>query len=269
MDIEAWLAEDIGLGDVTTDAIVPPTHAGKGVVKAKSPLVVSGVDLLQEVFSRLSKDVRISVHRQNGEFVAAGTVVADVEGPFAALLKGERLALNLMMRLSGIATSTKHAVDALAGSKTRVLDTRKTTPGLRALEKRAVRHGGGVNHRFGLFDGVLIKDNHIAAAGGVVPAIKRARQYAHHLLKIECEIQDVAQIDEAIGAGADILLLDNMDDATLVRAVKQVDGRALTEASGNMSLDRLPRLKPIGLDFVSIGALTHSSPAADLSMKIA
>ncbi len=268
--IAAYLDEDIGPADVTTDAIVPLTLRGKGYLKAKQPLILSGLDLVSKVFSVLAPEtVSVKLLSADGAFVNNGTIVGEVEGPFATLLKGERLALNLLMRLSGVATMTKHAVDALAGSKTRVLDTRKTTPGLRWLEKRAVRHGGGTNHRHHLGDGVLIKDNHIAAAGGsCTEAIKRARTHAHHLLKIECEIQHVDQIDEAIAAGAHVLLLDNMDNATLQQALAKVAGRALTEASGNMTLERLAEIKHFGLDFVSMGALTHSAPAADMSFKI-
>jgi nicotinate-nucleotide pyrophosphorylase (carboxylating) len=265
------LQEDIGPGDVTTDAIVPITLRGKGVIKAKQALVPSGLDLVQPVFDALAPGaVVVRLTHDDGAFVQNGTILGEVEGPFATLLKGERLALNLLMRLSGVATMTRAAQAALAGGKTRVLDTRKTTPGLRWLEKRAVRHGGGTNHRHHLGDGVLIKDNHIAAAGGsCAKAIERAKLNAHHLLKIECEIQRIDQIDEAISAGAHVLLLDNMDDPTLEAAVAKVAGRALTEASGNMTIDRLMRIKAFGLDFVSMGALTHSAPAADLSLKIA
>ncbi len=265
--IRAWLHEDIGPGDSTTEATVDPQLSGIGRVRAKSQLVLSGLDLLAPVFAALGES-RVTLHHTDGQTVASGTVVAEVRGPFAALLSGERLALNLLMRLSGVATFTARAVAALGDSKTRVLDTRKTTPGLRWLEKRAVRHGGGTNHRHHLGDGILIKDNHIAAAGSIAEAIRRARAHAHHLLKIEAEIQRLEQIEEALTAGAHVLLLDNMDDTTLERAVAQVAGRAQTEASGNMTLERLAHIKRLGLDFVSLGALTHSAPAADLSMKI-
>jgi nicotinate-nucleotide pyrophosphorylase (carboxylating) len=269
--IGASLAEDIGPGDVTTDSIVPAALRGKGTIKAKQDLMPSGLDLVGLVFDVLAPGtVSVTLTHQDGIAVKNGTILGEVHGPFATLLKGERLALNLLMRLSGIATMTRLAADALSGGKTRVLDTRKTTPGLRWLEKRAVRHGGGTNHRHHLGDGVLIKDNHIAAAGGsCAEAIKRARAHAHHLLKIECEIQRIDQIDEAIAAGAHVLLLDNMDDATLQAAIARVAGRVQTEASGNMTIERLTRLKHFGLDFVSMGALTHSAPAADLSLKIA
>jgi len=266
LPIAAWLEEDLGPGDVTTDSTVDPKAKGIGRVRAKSDLILSGLDLLQPVFYALGPHT-ITLLAKDGDRVAPGTVVAEVSGSFATLLKGERLALNLLMRLSGVATLTAEAVKAI-GTKTKVLDTRKTTPGLRWLEKRAVRHGGGTNHRYHLGDGVLIKDNHIAAAGGAAEAIARAKAHAHHLLKIECEIQALDQIDGAIAAGADVLLLDNMDDATLKAAVEKVAGRVKTEASGNMSLERLARIKDLGLDFVSMGALTHSAIAADLSMKI-
>ena len=261
--ISASLSEDIGPGDVTTDSIVPVALRGRGAIKAKQDLTPSGLDLVSLVFDVLAPGtVTVKLTQQDGVAVNNGTILGEVNGPFATLLKGERLALNLLMRLSGVATMTRAAADALAGGgKTRVLDTRKTTPGLRWLEKRAVRHGGGTNHRHHLGDGVLIKDNHIAAAGGSCSeAIKRARAHAHHLLKIECEIQRVDQIDEAIAAGAHVLLLDNMDDATLQAAIAKVAGRAQTEASGNMTIERLTRLKGFGLDFVSMGALTHSAP---------
>ena len=265
------LSEDIGPGDVTTDAIVPKSLNGKAMIKAKSKLCLSGLDLVARVFDVLApRTVQVRLLSSDGVVVESGTIVGEVHGPFATLLKGERLALNLLMRLSGIATMTHAAQSALSPGKTRVLDTRKTTPGLRWLEKRAVKHGGGTNHRHHLGDGVLIKDNHIAAAGGSCgEAIRLAKAHAHHLLKIECEIQRVDQIDEAIAAGAHVLLLDNMDDATLQAAIAKVAGRAQTEASGNMTIERLSRIKGFGLDFVSMGALTHSAPAADLSMKIA
>jgi nicotinate-nucleotide pyrophosphorylase (carboxylating) len=265
--VQAWLEEDIGPGDITTACTVPSSTVGIGRVKAKQSLVLSGVDLIPLVFAEVGV-TNVRVQAQDGEALRDGTLVAEAQGSFAALLQGERLALNLLMRLSGVATLTRAAVHALEGGDTRVLDTRKTTPGLRWLEKRAVRHGGGTNHRHHLGDGILIKDNHIAAAGSAAEAIKRCKEGAHHLLKIECEIQHLEQIEEAIGAGADVLLLDNMDDHTLLEAVRLTRRRALTEASGNMSLERLARIKSFGLDFVSMGALTHSAIAADLSMKI-
>lgn len=267
--IRQWLAEDLGAGDVTTDATVSRALVGRGLVKAKSDLVLSGMSLVPRVFDAVEPGrVTVLAKHHDGERVAAGTVVAEVSGPFSVLLKGERLALNLLMRLSGVASFTALAVATLGDPHTKLIDTRKTTPGLRVLEKQAVVHGGGRNHRHGLADGVLIKDNHIAAAGGAVQAITRARASVHHLLKIECEIHRLDQIEGAIAAGADALLLDNMDDASLREAVAMVGKRVLTEASGNMSLDRLPRLRGMGLDFISMGALTHSAVAADLSMKI-
>lgn len=267
--LQQSLDEDLAHGDITTLGTCDEFALGTGRIVAKSELVLSGLEVVHEVFDLLAgPNAQVMVHASNGQLLSAGTLVAEVNAPVHALLGGERVMLNLLMRLSGIATFTRRAADALGGSSTRLLDTRKTTPLWRALEKAAVRHGGGWNHRFNLADGVLIKDNHVTAAGGVGPAIRRAREHAHHLLKIECEIQSLDQLEEALSAGADVLLLDNMDDATLTEAVRRVNKRAKTEASGNMSLERLPRIAQTGVDFVSMGALTHSAPAADLSMKI-
>ena len=268
------LAEDLGeVGDITTAATVPAGARGTARVVAKQALTVSGTAVIAETFSTLARmqqsaDVEVTVLAQDGDQVAKGTLVATVAGPLALLLTGERVMLNLLMHCCGVATLTRQAADALAGSSTRILDTRKTTPGLRALEKAAVRHGGGTNHRFGLGDGILIKDNHITAAGSITKAVQSARAAAHHLLKIEVEVSSTAQIDEALAAGADILLLDNMDDAALTAAVTRIAGRAQSEASGNMTVARLPAVGRTGVTFVSMGALTHSAPAADLSMKI-
>lgn len=267
--LRAALDEDLAQGDITTQTTCDPFLLGTGRILAKSELVLSGMSVVHEVFDLMAgTSATIKTHASDGQRLSAGTLVAEIDAPVHALLGGERVMLNLLMRLSGIATYTAQASAALAGSKTRLLDTRKTTPLWRSLEKAAVRHGGGFNHRFNLADGVLIKDNHATANGGVGPAIRKAREGAHHLLKIECEIQSIDQLEEAISAGADVLLLDNMNDATLTECVRRVAGRAKTEASGNMSIERLPRIAKTGVDFVSMGALTHSAPAADLSMKI-
>ena len=204
----------------------------------------------------------------DGELVPPEAVLAAVVGPAGLLLLGERVALNFLMRLSGIATWTKAFVDAVSPHKALIVDTRKTTPGWRALEKYAVRVGGGANHRFGLFDGILIKDNHITAAGGIGAAVRLARQGAPHTLKIEVEVPDLAGLEEAIAAGADIVLLDNMDEATLTRAVEKAAGRVILEASGGMSLDRVGRVAATGVDLISVGALTHSASSVDINMKI-
>jgi len=195
------------------------------------------------------------------------TVLGRVSGSARSLLTGERTSLNILQRLTGVATFTRRAVDAVAGTRAKIVDTRKTTPGLRALEKAAVRAGGGVNHRFGLFDGVLIKDNHLAALSGVRPAIEAARRAAHHLLQIECEVATLEQLDEALAAGAPVILLDNMTTPMMAEAVRRTQGRAVLEASGNMTLARLPEVAATGVDLISMGALTHSAPATDISLE--
>ena len=260
------LAEDCGTGDVTTLALVPASQRAVGVLLAKSRCVLAGLDVAIEVFRQVDPDVSVEVHHTDGMLCEPGTVVATFRGPAAALLTAERTALNLLQRLSGTATLTRRFVEAAAGRIT-VLDTRKTTPGMRALEKYAVRAGGGVNHRFGLFDGILIKDNHVRLAGGVEAAVARMRAVGRRLA-IEVEAQDLAQVEDALRAGADIVLLDNLSTADLIEAVSRCRARAKTEISGGVTLDRMPELAATGADFVSIGALTHSAPAADLSLEI-
>ena len=261
------LVEDVGPADVTTEATVLAGRRGAATIRAKAPLVVCGHDAAAEVFRQVGASYRPLA--AEGSLVQPGTLVAEVEGPLRALLTGERVALNFLMRLCGIATHTRKAVQAAPGLK--VLDTRKTTPLHRALERRAVRVGGGGNHRFALYDGVLIKDNHIAAAGGIPAAIQGARAAAHHLLRIEIEVETLEQVAEALAAGADALLLDNMDDQTLAAAVKLARAAphpVLLEASGNMTATRLPAVAATGVDMVSMGGLIHQAPWADLSMKI-
>jgi nicotinate-nucleotide pyrophosphorylase (carboxylating) len=260
------LEEDVGPGDVTT-ALVPIDAEGKAYVLAKSELVLAGSDAFDEVFRQVSSAVAINWEQRDGAAVKPGTVLARVRGPARDLLVGERTALNLLQRLSGVATMSKKAADAVAGTKAKVVDTRKTTPGMRALEKAAVRAGGASNHRFGLFDGVLIKDNHIRAAGGVKPAIESAKRSRHHLLAIECEAATLDEVKEALEAGADVIMLDNMDLETMKKAVAMICGRALVEASGNVTIERLPAIAATGVDLISMGALTHSAPSADISMK--
>lgn len=265
------LEEDVGPGDVTTRAVVDPSARGTARIVAKQALVVSGQAAAAEVFRQL--DARYEAVVPDGEEVASGTVIGRVEGSLAALLTSERTALNFLMRLCGVATHTRGVVRA-AGAL-RVVDTRKTTPLLRALEKDAVRHGGAANHRYALYDGVLIKDNHIVAAGGLTTAVRRARSAAHHLLRIEVEVETLGELTEALAAGADVVLLDNMDDATLreavvMRAVHLAAGGqpVVMEASGNMTAERIARLGDVGLDFVSMGGLVHQARWADLSMRI-
>ena len=262
------LAEDVGPGDLTAEACVPSDARGSGLIFAKEPLVVSGVSAAARVFRALDPACELEALRGEGEAADPGDGVLRVRGSLRAVLTGERTALNLLQRLCGIATLTHLYAQALAGTKTRLLDTRKTSPGMRELEKAAVRAGGGLNHRGALFDGILVKDNHAAAAGGVGEAVRRARVGAHPLLKVEAEVSTPQQIEEALAAGADMLLLDNLGDAELKEAVRQVGGRVPLEASGGMTLDRLPRVAAAGVDYVSVGALTHSAPAVDLSLLV-
>jgi nicotinate-nucleotide pyrophosphorylase (carboxylating) len=262
------LEEDIGPGDRTAEAVVPAGARGAGLIVAKESLVVSGVAAAARVFRALDPACELEALRGEGDRAGPGDGVLRVRGSLRAILSGERTALNFLQRLCGIATLTEKYVRALAGTRTRLLDTRKTTPGLRVLEKAAVRAGGGRNHRGALFDGILVKDNHAAAAGGIGEAVRRAKAGAHPLMKVEAEVSTPQQIEEALAAGADMLLLDNLGDAELAAAVQQVKGRVPTEASGSMTLDRLPRVAASGVDYVSVGALTHSAPAADLSLLV-
>ena len=262
------LSEDIGTGDVTTSSCVAADAFTKGYFIAKESGVICGIDLLAIIFSMLDERVRVTPRLKDGDMAEAGEPVADIRGPARAILTGERVALNFIRHLSGIATQTNQAVKAVSGTKAKIIDTRKTTPGLRILEKYAVRCGGGKNHRFGLSDGILIKDNHIVAAGGVKQAVEKARQNAPHTLKIEVETETVQQIDEALNAGADVIMLDNMTVQQMTDAVKQIGGRALTEASGNMGDKDLKPVADTGVDFISIGALTHSVKALDISLKL-
>lgn len=267
--IDLALDEDMTGGDVTTLATVPAEATAKGILLVKQPGVLSGLSAAADVFARVDPRVALAPAAHDGGRVAAGSVIARLEGPARGVLSGERVALNLLQRLSGIATLTAAFVDAVAGTKARIVDTRKTTPGMRALEKAAVRDGGGHNHRFGLGDGVLIKDNHLAAVGGadrVTKAVRAARAYAPHTLKIEVEVTTLAEVDEAAAAGADIILLDNMSPAEMSEAVARVDGRALLEASGGVTLATVRAIAETGVDLISVGALTHSAPSLDISL---
>ena len=268
--IDLALEEDLGAaGDVTTQALVPEGARGRAEVWAKEPLVLSGTRAFARVFTRLEPAAEVRFSESDGARIAGRQVVGNVSASLRTLLVGERTALNILQRTCGIATLAARAADAVQGSRLRILDTRKTSPGMRGLSKEAVRAGGASNHRFGLFDGVLIKDNHLAAVGGDVgEALRRARAHAPQLVKIEIEVTALAQLPEAIAGGADIVLLDNMDDATVAEAVKIAAGRVWLEVSGNVTLERLPRLAKIGVDFVSMGALTHSARAMDLSLEI-
>jgi len=260
------LAEDLGPGDVTSRAIVPTDREAVGVFVAKSSLVLAGIDVVREVFAQVDPRVTVQADRADGDRCRPTDRIAVVRGAARSLLAGERTALNLLQHLSGIATLTRAFVDAAAPMV--VLDTRKTLPGMRALAKYAVTCGGGRNHRLGLFDAVLIKDNHVRVAGSVETAVQLVRT-AGAPGPVEVEVQSLDQVDAALRAGADIIMLDNLDDETTGEAIRRIAGRARIELSGNMTIDRVRRLSVAGADFVSVGALTHSAPAADVSLEIA
>ncbi len=260
------LAEDLGAGDITTRATIGPALGARGEIVAKCDCVIAGIEVAAEAFRQLDPAVRFTVHRPDGSHCVPGDIVAEVRGAAATLLSAERTALNLLQRMTGIATLTRRYVDA-SGGRITVLDTRKTTPTLRALEKYAVRAGGGTNHRSRLDDGILIKDNHIRLGGGVTRAVERMRA-AGHRLPVEIEAQSLAQVDEALAAGADIILVDNLSTQEVIEAVRRIAGRAKVEISGGVTLERIPELAATGADYVSVGALTHSAPASDLSFEI-
>jgi nicotinate-nucleotide pyrophosphorylase (carboxylating) len=260
------LQEDIGRGDVTTQAIVGADERARGLLIVKSPGVIAGLDIAAETFRQLDPRIILTMHRCDGESCASADTIAEIFGRAQALLIGERTALNFLQRLSGIATLTRRFVEA-ADHRLIILDTRKTTPTLRALEKYAVRVGGATNHRMRLDDGVLIKDNHIKLAGGIGPAVARARK-AQLNHRIEVEVETLQEVDAALEAGADMLMLDNMSIPDIREAVRRCRGRAKTEISGGVSLERIPELSSTGADFMSSGALTHSAPAVDISFEI-
>ncbi|WP_027717458.1 carboxylating nicotinate-nucleotide diphosphorylase [Desulfovirgula thermocuniculi] len=266
--IDRVLKEDIGTGDITTNSIVPPGHTTIGFIRAKEPGVVAGLPVAQAVFRRLSPGISFQQRVREGERVQAGQLLARVEGDARAILSGERVALNFLQRMSGIATYTARLVDLIRGYKAKIVDTRKTTPGLRLLEKYAVRVGGGQNHRFGLFDAVLIKDNHIKIAGSITRAVELARASIPHTMKVEVEVEDLAGVEEALAAGADVIMLDNMDVQTIARAVEMAAGRALLEASGGITEQNIVEVAKTGVDFISLGALTHSARALDISLDV-
>lgn len=261
------LEEDFGRGDITTAACVERDAPGSAVMRAREPLVVCGIDVARTVFRQVDPELRVDARVRDGASVARGAEVLEVSGRASSILHGERVALNFVQRLSAIATKTRTCVDALpAGSTTRITDTRKTTPGLRALERYAVRCGGGHNHREDLAAAVLIKDNHVAAAGGVREAIERAKAYAPHTSRILCEVDSLDQLQEALAAGADAIMLDNFDDESVARAVEIVKNRAIIEVSGGVDKQRIPALAQLGVDAISIGALTHSAGSVDLGL---
>jgi nicotinate-nucleotide pyrophosphorylase (carboxylating) len=263
------LLEDLGrAGDITSAAIVPASLRASARVVSRANGVLAGLEAAALAFRLLDPATTVVRLVDDGARIVPGEAVARVEGSARALLGAERVALNLVCRLSGIATATRRLVDAVAGTRARVVCTRKTTPGLRALEKYAIRAGGGVNHRFGLDDAMLIKDNHVAIAGGIRPALERARAHAGHLVKIELEVDTLDQLEQALAVGVDAVLLDNMDAPMLARAVALVDGRAVTEASGRITEETAPAVAASGVDLISVGWLTHSAPALDLGLDI-
>lgn len=266
--IQNALREDIHTGDLTTQAVVPEPRAATARLVAKESLTVAGMAVAARVFGLLDAGIVFEPCCHDGQVLEKGAVLARISGDASQLLQGERVSLNLLQRMSGIATLTSSYVQSVHGTRARIVDTRKTTPGLRVLEKYAVRVGGGINHRTGLYDGILIKENHIAAAGGISEAIRRARAYIPHTLKIEIETETVEQVQEALAAGADIIMLDNMDCETMRHCVGLINGRALVEASGGVNLDTVRAIAETGVDIISIGALTHSPRAMDISMLL-
>ncbi len=268
--IRIALEEDIGNGDITTAFLIPEDSESKALIIAKDNFVVAGIPFIKEVFSFFDREVRFNVFINDGSKVMKGDVIAEVSGRTKVLLSGERVSLNILQRLSGIATLTNMFVEKVKGLKTKIVDTRKTTPGLRFMEKYAVRVGGGNNHRFGLFDGILIKDNHIEAVGSITEALRLASE-GHHLAKIEVEVENLNDLKEAVEGGADIVMLDNMsiqDMKEAVNIVRTSKKDVILEASGNISLENVREVAETGVDLISIGALTHSATAVDISMKI-
>lgn len=261
------LKEDITSEDVTTNAVMRTAAAGEAQLICKEDGIICGLPVFERTFQLLDETTVFETTYKDGDFVAKGTVIGTVRGDIRVLLSGERTALNYLQRMSGIATYTKEYADELAGCKTKLLDTRKTTPNMRPFEKYAVTVGGGLNHRYNLSDGVLLKDNHIGAAGSVTKAIEMAREYAPFVRKIEVEVENLNMVREAVEAGADIIMLDNMDNDTMKKALEIIGGRAQTECSGNVTKERLAEIAAVGVDFVSSGALTHSAPIMDISLK--
>lgn len=265
--VRAALLEDLGhAGDLTTNSIVPAEARARMTIRARQAGVIAGMDLARLAFTLIDPRIALAFDKPDGSAVAPGDVVGRLEGPVRGLLTGERTALNFLCHLSGIASVTRAIVDSVKPHKARIVDTRKTTPGLRAVEKYAVRVGGGGNHRFGLDDAVLIKDNHVAVAGGIRPAIERAKAGVGHLVKIEVEVDTLAQLEEALAVGIDAVLLDNMSPQTLAKAVALVAGRAITEASGRVTPETAPAIAASGVDLISVGWITHSAPVLDLGL---
>lgn len=269
--IKLWLEEDIGSGDVTANTTIAADSQAKAIIHMKQSGIIAGIPVAELVFQLVDSTLKFSAKVNDGDYVEKGTIIIEVEGSTRSLLMGERLALNLMQRLSGIATKTNSYVTAINGYKAKLVDTRKTTPGHRMLEKYAVRVGGGYNHRFGLYDAVMIKDNHIKGAGGIETAVKSARENIPHTMKIEVEVENMVQIDEALQAGADIIMLDNMSVDAMrdaVKQIKRVSPHTIVEASGGVSLDTIAAIASTEVDVISVGALTYSVQALDISLDL-
>jgi len=266
--IDSALEEDLGPGDITTEALVDLSVKGEARLIAKEEIILAGIGVFSRVFSRLDPEIVVETKYRDGEAVSNGQDIGIVKGSMRGILSGERTALNFLQRLSGIATLTRKYVERTDSSKVRVIDTRKTTPGLRILEKYAVRRGGGFNHRFGLFDGILIKDNHIAVAGSIAKALARIKGRVPHTLRIEVEVEDIKGVEEAIGAGADAILLDNMSLKEMREAVSIAGGRVLLEASGGITLESIEEVSKIGINLISVGAITHSARSVDISLEV-
>jgi len=266
--IKQALLEDIGTGDITTDSIIPYDLKTKGIIKTKEEGVIAGLNIANLVFKKLDSNIIFQEKIKDGAKVSRNKILAEITGPARTILKGERVALNFLQRMSGIATITSKFCQEVKDFPVRIVDTRKTTPGLRILEKYAVRMGGGCNHRFGLYDAVLIKDNHIAVAGGIKSAVNSVRKQISHTVKIEVEVENLSQLQEALEIKVDIIMLDNMNLDTMREAVKIVKSKALIEASGGITLENVREIAQTGVDLISIGALTHSVKSLDISMEI-
>lgn len=266
--IDLAIEEDIATGDVTTDSIIPAHSQAVAEMKMKADGVISGLDIARRVYERFEKGIVWEAKVKDGDTVKKGDIILRIEASYRCLLLGERLSLNILQRMSGIATETAKYVKELAGTHTQLLDTRKTAPGLRVLDKLAVKQGGGTNHRMGLYDMVMIKDNHIKVAGNITNAVEAVRKNIPTGIKIEVETTNLNEVREALAAQADIIMLDNMNNQDMAEAVKIIDGKAKTEASGNMSIPRLKEVAATGVDYISVGALTHSVTALDISMNI-
>lgn len=262
------IEEDIATGDITTNSLIPSTSRATAQMTMKADGVVSGLDIARKVFEYLDKDILWTPYVKEGDKVKKGDIIVDIAGSYRCLLTGERTALNILQRMSGIATATAVYVKELEGSETKLLDTRKTAPGMRILDKMAVKAGGGTNHRMGLFDMALIKDNHIKVAGGIINAVKQVRDRIPAGVRIEVEVTNLNEVQQALETGAEIIMLDNMDNTTMAEAVRIIGKKAETEASGNMNVSRIREVAATGVNFISVGALTHSVTALDISMNI-